>query len=63
MEVGGCIVFEALNPAVKLNEISNNFYPHVRSCSSMANFACEGDGAMKDYLGLHLPPSVFVFCI
>jgi hypothetical protein len=57
-DAGGCIVVAE----VKSGHL-NDLIPWIISCSSKANFACEGDGLVKDYLGPHLPSKVCIYTL
>jgi hypothetical protein len=60
MDAGGCIFFAEFNSG-RNNYVSvnNNYIPRITSCGSKANFACEVDGRVSDYLRSHLPSKVY----
>jgi hypothetical protein len=55
IDAGGCIVLAEIKSGA-----FNDIIPRIISCSSKANFACEGNGMVKDYLGPHLSSKVCI---
>lgn len=51
-ESGSCVTLEEFNEgSLYTMGVSTNLRPRMRPCSSVANFACEGDGPLQKYIG------------
>jgi len=59
MDAGGCIVLAEFNSGLDVLSVNYNYIPRITSCGSKANFACEVDGRVSDYLRSHLPSKVY----